>query len=180
MIGASGSAQDASLPEPVSAEQIMDPRVHFIMHSMLQDVVQRGTGTKAQELERSDIAGKTGTTNGPRDAWFSGYSPHLVATTWLGFDDNSLLGNSEFGGTAALPIWIDFMREALADLPEYQFKQPDGLVIARINAETGERTTPEDPQAIFEYFLRENTPELTAEMSGENIPDKRIETDDIF
>ena len=180
MIGASGDIQNTTDPEPIAAEQIMDPRVHFIMHSMLQDVVQRGTGTKAQELERSDIAGKTGTTNGPRDAWFSGYSPNLVATTWLGFDDNSLLGNSEFGGTAALPIWIDFMREALADLPEYQFKQPDGLVIARINAETGERTTPEDPQAIFEYFLRENTPELTAEMSGENIPDKRIETDDIF
>ena len=172
--------EDTSIPEPIPAEQIMDPRVHFIMHSMLQDVVQRGTGTKAKELERSDIAGKTGTTNGPRDAWFSGYSPHLVATTWLGFDDNSLLGNSEFGGTAALPIWIDFMREALADLPEYQFRQPDGLVIARINSETGERTSPKDPQAIFEYFLRENTPELTAEITGENLPDTTIETDDIF
>jgi len=180
IIGADPGTSDFALQEPVPAQQIMDPRVHFIMHSMLQDVIQHGTGTKAKELERSDIAGKTGTTNGPRDAWFSGYSPHLVATTWLGFDDNSLLGNSEFGGTAALPIWMDFMREALADLPEYQFIQPDGLVIARINTETGERTTPDDPKAIFEYFLRENTPELTAEMSGENLPDTTIETDDIF
>ena len=180
MIGADEDTSDLDIDEPVSAQQIMDPRVHFIMNSMLQDVIKLGTGTKALELERSDIAGKTGTTNGPRDAWFSGYSPHLVATTWLGFDNNSLLGNSEFGGTAALPIWMDFMKEALADMPEYQFPQPDGLVIARINPETGERTTPDDPQAVFEYFLRENTPELTAEMRGEKSPKTTIDTEDIF
>lgn len=182
-----GAHQDADLeeqealePAPIYAEQILDPRVHFITHSILQDVIQRGTGVKAQELGRADIAGKTGTTNGPRDAWFSGYSPNLVATTWLGFDDNSLLGNAEFGGTAALPIWIDFMKDALIDVPEYQFKQPEGLVIARINADTGERASPEDPQAIFEYFLKENTPPLTAEMSGESTLDENFQTDDIF
>ena len=72
------------------------------------------------------------------------------------------------------------MKEALADMPEYQFPQPDGLVIARINPETGERTTPDDPQAVFEYFLRENTPELTAEMRGEKSPKTTIDTEDIF
>ena len=166
--------------EPKYAEQVLDPRVHFITHSILQDVIKRGTGTKAKALERNDLAGKTGTTNGPRDAWFAGYSPHLVATTWLGFDDNSLLGGAEFGGTAALPIWIDFMRQALEGLPEKHFEQPEGLVIARINADTGERTTPDDPKAIFEYFLRENTPPIPAEMVGDAAVESTINTEEIF
>jgi len=140
------------------AEKILEPRIHFIIDSILKDVVQKGTGKRAKSLGRSDIAGKTGTTNGPKDAWFSGYSPHIVATAWVGFDDNSLLGSGEFGGTAALPIWIDFMETALAGKEEISFDQPPGLVIARINPKSGNRANPEDNNAIFEYFLRENTP----------------------
>ena len=150
------------------AERILEPRVHFIIDSILKDVIRKGTGRRARSLERTDIAGKTGTTNGPKDAWFSGYSPHMVATAWVGFDDNSLLGSGEFGGTAALPIWSDFMETALQDKEDIEFDQPPGLVIARINPKTGERASPEDHNAIFEYFLRENTPAELPGSSSEN------------
>ncbi|MGB2376026.1 MAG: penicillin-binding protein 1A, partial [Porticoccaceae bacterium] len=95
--------------ETVAAKRVVDKQTAFLIDSMLKDVILRGTGKKAQTLNRSDLAGKTGTTNGPRDAWFSGYSPHLVATAWVGFDDNLLLGRNEYGGSSALPIWIEFM-----------------------------------------------------------------------
>ena len=166
--------------EPIQAEQILDPRVHFIMDSILKDVIQRGTGHRARTLERGDIAGKTGTTNGPRDAWFSGYTPDIVTTTWLGFDDNSELGSGEFGGTAALPIWIDFMQHALKDKPERYFKEPEGLVIARIDPETGERTANATRGGMLEYFLKENTPPLTAEMTGKPSTEIEMNTGDLF
>jgi len=101
-----GETESTRMP---AAERIMDARVAFIINSILQDVITRGTGRRARALDRSDIAGKTGTTNGPTDAWFSGYNPDVVATTWVGFDQNLPLGKREFGGSAALPIWIDFM-----------------------------------------------------------------------
>lgn len=142
------------------AEQVMDPRVAYIMDSILRDVIVQGTGRRALVLDRQDIAGKTGTTNGPRDSWFSGYSPHLVATAWLGFDDNGLLGVNEFGGTAALPIWINFMRTALQDKPEDIRPQPKGVVRVLIDPETGERAPPNTEGAIFELFLAENVPDL--------------------
>jgi penicillin-binding protein 1A len=150
--------EDFNIPNP--AKRVIDPRVAYITDDILKDVIKLGTGRRALALEREDIGGKTGTTNGPRDAWFSGYSPHLVATAWVGFDDNSLLGSGEFGGTAALPIWINFMRDALADKPEYIFPQPPGIITARINLETGERAQPNDTNADFEIFLRENAPPL--------------------
>lgn len=160
----SGQTVD-SQPDYPEAEQILEPRIHFIVDSILKDVIKKGTGKRALSLGRSDLAGKTGTTNGPRDAWFSGYTPHIVTTAWVGFDDNSLLGSGEFGGTAALPIWIEFMQTALADKEEVLFAQPPGLVIARINPKTGERAAPGNNDAIYEYFLRENTP---AELSTAN------------
>ena len=99
---------------PIKAPRVMDERIHFIIDNMLKDVVRYGTARKALVLNRSDLAGKTGTTNGPRDAWFSGYSQKIVTTAWVGFDDFSNLGAKEYSGTAALPIWINYMREALA------------------------------------------------------------------
>ena len=99
---------------PIKAPRVMDERINFIIDNMLKDVVRYGTARKALVLNRSDLAGKTGTTNGPRDAWFSGYSPKIVTTAWVGFDDFSNLGAREYSGTAALPIWINYMREALA------------------------------------------------------------------
>ena len=142
------------------AERVMDARVAYIMDSILKDAIRLGTGRKALVLNRRDIAGKTGTTNGPRDAWFSGYSPHLVASVWVGFDENHLLGRNEYGGSAALPIWIDFMREALKNMPEVLPPQPPGLVTARIDPNTGQRVGPGYPGAILEYFLEERTPPI--------------------
>jgi penicillin-binding protein 1A len=143
---------------PPAAPRIMDPRVNYIIDSILKDVITKGTGRKALVLKRSDIAGKTGTTNGPMDVWFSGYNSDVVTSTWVGFDGYTPLGRREFGGTAALPIWIDFMREALRDSPVKQRPLPPGLVSVRIDPDTGLLARPGQANAIFEYFLQENVP----------------------
>jgi penicillin-binding protein 1A len=156
------------LPEannPV-ATRVIDKKTAYIIDSMLKDVILRGTGTKAKVLKRSDLAGKTGTTNGPRDAWFSGYSPQLTVSTWVGFDDNSLIGRNEYGGSAALPIWIDFVREALDGVADVNRPQPDGMLMVKIDAKTGKRVDP-NQSGIFEFFKAENVPELTG---GEALP----------
>jgi penicillin-binding protein 1A len=140
------------------AERVMDECVAFIINSMMQDVIRLGTGRRARVLEREDIAGKTGTTNGPTDAWFSGYNADVVATTWLGFDQNLELGKAEFGGKAALPMWIDYMRVALADSPERARPVPECIINVRIDPETGLLARPGQPDAIFEYFREENVP----------------------
>jgi penicillin-binding protein 1A len=139
------------------AERVIDQQTAFLMDSMLKDVILRGTGRKAKVLNRSDIAGKTGTTNGPRDAWFSGYSPDLVATAWVGFDDNSVLGRNEYGGSAALPIWIQFMGEALSEKSITIKRQPNGIVMVKIDAKTGKRVLP-NQQGIYEFFKSKNVP----------------------
>lgn len=144
-------------PAVAQAEQVMDPRAAFVVTSMLSDVIRRGTGRRARVLERSDLAGKTGTTNGPRDAWFSGYNPALVTTAWVGFDDYSLLGRREFGGTAALPIWIGYMRAALGD-EQPPTPMPPGVVRLRIDNETGLRVTGTPQKSMLEYFLQEYLP----------------------
>jgi penicillin-binding protein 1A len=151
--------QNSKKAETIPARQVIDKQTVFLIDSMLKDVILRGTGTKAKTLKRSDLAGKTGTTNGPRDAWFSGYSPHLVATAWVGFDDNSMLGRNEYGGSSALPIWIEFMGAALADKPQIQRPQPNGIVMVKIDAKTGKRVAP-NQTGIFEFFKTENVPAL--------------------
>ena len=144
-------------PAHKQAAQVMDPRASFIVTSMLSDAIQRGTGRRARVLKRDDISGKTGTTNGPRDAWFSGYNQELVTTAWVGFDDYSLLGRREFGGTAALPIWIGFMGEALsADAPNVGM--PEGIVRLRIDRASGRRVTGTPENSMLEYFLEEFLP----------------------
>ena len=143
-------------PEFREAPRIIDERVTYVLTSMLEDVIKRGTGRRARVLERDDLAGKTGTTNGPRDAWFSGYNRDLVTTTWVGFDDYSLLGRREFGGTAALPIWIDYMRVALPP-EEAAAEMPPGVVRLRIDKESGTRTSAQS-SSIWEVFLEEFTP----------------------
>lgn len=135
------------------APKVIDDQVAYIIDSMLKDVVKRGTGFKAwQKFKRPDLGGKTGTTNGPLDAWFSGYHSSIVTTTWVGFDQNLPLGRREYGGSAALPIWMDFMDLALADTPITNPVQPTGVVSVRIDPETGERAKVGDPDAIFEIF----------------------------
>ncbi|UHQ54262.1 MULTISPECIES: penicillin-binding protein 1A [Microbulbifer] len=137
------------------APRAMTEETAFIIDSMLKDVVKRGTGRKALSMKRGDIAGKTGTTNGPRDAWFSGYSPHLATSAWVGFDSNTELGKNEYGGSAALPIWIDFMSTALEGLPERHLPQPDNIVTVRINPRTGLRTS---RGGMFEVFRENRVP----------------------
>jgi penicillin-binding protein 1A len=147
--------QSTTLPP---AKRIMDERVAFIINSILQDVITKGTGRRARALQRSDIAGKTGTTNGPTDAWFSGYNADVVTTSWVGFDQNLPLGRREFGGSAALPIWIEFMRTALADSPDRNRPIPEGIINVRIDPKTGQLAKPGQSEAIFEYFRVENIP----------------------
>ena len=162
------------------APRVMDERITYIMNSILRDVVDLGTAKKAKALERSDIGGKTGTTNGPTDAWFSGFNQHIVATAWVGFDNNSNIGRREYGGTAALPIWIEFMREALQGIPEELPPQPNDIVTVRINPDTGQLTTPNNPNGIDEIFLKETVPTELVETTTPDGTENKIAPEDIF
>ena len=155
-------AEESLAALPKQAERTLDERVNYQMDSILKDVIKRGTGVKARQLGRSDIGGKTGTTNDQRDAWFNGYSHDLVAVAWVGFDQLKPLGNSETGSSAALPMWIDYMRQALAGKPQRNIPQPEGMVMVKISAETGELATPDDLETIFEVFRGENAPQAGA------------------
>jgi penicillin-binding protein 1A len=125
--------------QPVAAGneslRAIDPRNAYLMDSMLHDVVRRGTATRALQLKRGDLAGKTGTTNDFIDAWFCGYQPTLVGIAWIGFDQPKKLGNGETGSSAALPIWIGYMGKALKDVPESFMAIPEGLVTIKTPAE---------------------------------------------
>ncbi len=157
---------DSAEYQPRQAERVVDEEVVFLIDSILKDVITRGTGRKALTLKRSDAAGKTGTTNGPTDAWFSGYSSGVVTSTWVGFDQNQKLGRREFGGSVALPIWIDYMGIALEGRQERHLKQPEGIVTVRIDPETGELAAPGQNNAIFEYFRAGNAPSTISDSTG--------------
>ncbi len=150
---------------PPDAPRVQDPKINFLITNMMQDVIKRGTGTRAKVLNRSDLAGKTGTTNDQKDAWFSGFNSDVVASVWTGFDQPQNLGRGEFGGTAALPIWIDYMRVALQDSPQHPAKVPDGVVSVRIDPDTGKRVNASQTKGIFEYFREENVPEYDTDNS---------------
>lgn len=165
------------------AAKVIDDQVAYIMDSMLKDVVLRGTAKKARKLERSDIAGKTGTTNNATDAWFSGYGGDVVTTTWVGFDQMTTLGAREYGGTAALPIWISYMGKALKNRPVVNRPRPPGLVTTRINPRTGLRARAGEPEAMFEIFREEYLPSYDeAQDNVDTIWDNKndVSTDDIF
>lgn len=149
---------EPSTPEVKYAPRIMDTRTHFLMNNMLQDVINRGTGRRALALGRHDLAGKTGTTNDQKDAWFSGYNRDLVTTVWMGFDQPRSLGRWAFGGNTALPVWINYMRPMLAGKAEHPFPQPDGIVNVRIDPDTGLIAQPGQKNAIFELFKQEQMP----------------------
>lgn len=145
------------------APRILDARIQYLMVSMLKDVVNRGTGRRALALNRNDLAGKTGTTNDQKDAWFAGFNPDLVTTVWVGFDQNRTLGRWAFGANTALPIWVDYMSTALKEVPEHPFEQPSGVISVRIDPVTGLLAAPGQSNAIFEYFREENVPTETAQ-----------------
>ena len=152
----------ALMPEN-AAPRVLDKRIHYQIVSMLQDVVRFGTARAALALEREDLAGKTGTTNDQRDAWFSGFNSGLVATTWVGRDDYGKLGRREVGGTAALPMWVDFMKVALADLPEKPLSIPPGIVQVRIDPKNGLLAPPDSTNSIVETFREEHVPNRLSE-----------------
>jgi len=139
-----------------TAERVIDPRNAFIMTTMLRDVVRAGTGARAMQLGRQDLAGKTGTTNESVDAWFCGFNASEVAVAWIGFDQPRSLGNQETGAVAALPIWMAYMAKSLKGVPEAPLRTPDGVLVARINAETGLREN--DGGGVAEYFYAEFPP----------------------
>jgi len=146
-----------------SAPRTISPENRYIMYSMMQDVITRGTATKARVLGRRDLAGKTGTTNEQRDAWFNGYNQSIVANVWVGFDKNHKLGRRETGGKVALPAWIHFMQTALQDIPDKSPKMPSSMVTVRIDKTTGERTNSGGKNTMFEIFRAEHAPEMVAE-----------------
>jgi len=121
----------------------------------MRDVITRGTGVRARSLGRKDLAGKTGTTNDQRDAWFSGFNANVVTISWIGFDNPKPLGNRETGAKAALPMWMHYMGSTLKGTPETELVHPPGIVSVRINEKTGQLTTATDPDAIFEYLLED-------------------------
>ncbi|MFT6092752.1 MAG: penicillin-binding protein 1A, partial [Pseudohongiellaceae bacterium] len=146
-----------------AAPRIVDAEVAYILNTMLRSVIEEGSGNRVQrELKRSDLMGKTGTTNGPRELWFSGFNRDIATTVFVGFDQPEPLGEREQGATVAVPIWIDFMQQALKGMPERIMNRPDGLVDQLINIETGEPATPGDLNAVFEVFRLENAPNTGA------------------
>jgi penicillin-binding protein 1A len=158
-----GPPRREDMPPINIAPRILTPQNVYLMRSMMRDVVRRGTGRRARVLHRSDIAGKTGTTNDQQDAWFSGFTSDVVTTAWVGFDRPQPLGTAETGGRAALPMWIAFMREALKGLPVRPLEQPPGLVTVRIDPETGLLAGANNPDAIFETFRVDHVPARGAE-----------------
>lgn len=163
-IGSAHASSTAPPPgQPHLAPRAIDPRNAYLVTSLMRDVVRRGTGSAAMVLKRNDLAGKTGSTNDHRDAWFSGFNARLVASCWVGFDDFSSLGRGEFGAKAALPIWIDFMRSALKDVPEQPFDMPPGISRVRIDRASGLLAAAGDPDAILEVMKAEDATRLASQ-----------------
>jgi len=153
------------------AERLITAQNAYLMYDILKDVIQRGTGIRAyNELRRNDIAGKTGTTNDRRDAWFSGFNNNIVVSTWVGFDQERSLGRLEQGARTALPMWIDFMREALYLTPESNLERPPGLIDVRIDPLTGAMTSDLN-SGIFELFRLDEIPNNDLDV-GANVGDE--------
>ena len=153
-----GGGAAVSIGDDQLAPRVISEANAWIMTDLMREVIRSGTGQRARALGRGDIAGKTGTTNDNRDTWFSGFNADLVASAWVGFDQQRPLGPDEEGSHTALPMWIYFMRDALAGVPGHRLPMPDGVVTARISPETGELAGGNDPNAMFEYFLADHLP----------------------
>ncbi|MDE2460530.1 MAG: penicillin-binding protein 1A [Gammaproteobacteria bacterium] len=169
-----GAANAVPPQMPQFAPQAITPQNAWLMTSMLQSVVQFGTGAAVASLGRSDLAGKTGTSNDWSNAWFDGFNNDIVTVVWVGNDQPSQsLGDGEQGAKAALPIWMDFMGPALHDVPQLPFLEPPGIVQARIDPKTGLLAGANDPGSIFEYFLAGHLPPKAP-------PKKQANGSDIF
>jgi len=180
--GASAApAPNADPNAPKLAPRVLDARTNYLISSLLHDVVRRGTGHDAMVLKRNDLAGKTGSTNDHRDAWFNGYNEQLVASVWVGFDDFSSLGRAngvgEFGAQAALPMWIAYMRETLKGMPEKPFEMPPGITTARIDPATGQLAPAGDPNSMLEWFRTEDVARLASGPNNPSEQEKKVQQD---
>ena len=171
-------AAQTTVQAPAVAERIIDGRTTFILNSMLEDVIKLGTGRRALSMGRSDIAGKTGTTNESKDAWFSGYNADYVTTVWTGFDQPESLGKREFGGTVALPIWMNYMSAALKGKPPHTQAEPEGILSLRVDPVSGRAATPSTPGAYFELFKSEDSPPSINELGNGNAPGSPLPADE--
>jgi penicillin-binding protein 1A len=151
------------------APRVIPQQTTYLATSMMQDVVRRGTAVKAMQLGRSDLAGKTGTTNDQRDAWFAGFNGDVVTVSWVGLDDAKSLGGDETGAKAALPMWVNYMRVALQGRPEAPPLQPAGIISARIDPRTGLLADANQKDAIFEIFSSDNAPQDRAPDIDESV-----------
>ena len=156
------------------APRVLSAEEHYMVHDILQDVIKKGTGRRALALGRKDIAGKTGTTNDTIDAWFSGYNRDLVAVSWVGFDLPSTLGNSEYGAIAALPIWLEFMRSALAERAASSFEPPPTLSRLWIDAKSGKITTESNSNAYQEYLRAADVSDTPIDFAPQQRPASEV------
>lgn len=148
-------------------QQVLDPRIAYVASHLMKEVVSYGTGAGAKLLGRP-AAGKTGTTNEYQDAWFMGFTTNIVAGAWVGYDTQRPIGKGETGARAALPIWLDFMREAVKNTPESDFEVPPGVVFASIHPQTGKLAPPNASYAIKEAFLEGSEPKESGTTPGQN------------
>ncbi len=174
IVGPDGA--EVKLEERAAPAQVLDEASAYLMTDLLRSVVERGTATKARELGRP-AAGKTGTTNQAKDAWFVGYTPSIVCAVWTGYDEpRPLGGGKEAGATAALPAWVSFMKVAHEGAPVVDFVRPSGLVVVKIDPATGKRAWEGQEGAIDEVFLAGTEPAETAEPDA-GAPDAGGESD---
>lgn len=160
-LGNTANALATDAPKgPLLAPRVIAPRNDYLITSLLQSVIDHGTGFAAKQLGRSDLAGKTGTSNDYHDGWFCGFDGHLVTTVWVGFDDFKSLGHKEFGARTALPIWMAFMGPALQGQPEATLPRPPGIVTATIDRTTGLPAPPGDTNTMTEMFKVEDLDRL--------------------
>jgi penicillin-binding protein 1A len=161
----------------VRVEQVIDPAVAFISTHVMQDVVESGTGRRVRSIGRP-VAGKTGTTDDTRDAWFIGFTPSLVTGVWVGFDQERSLGRQEVGGRAAAPIWLYFMEQALKGKPVEVFPVPEGIVFTKVDARTGLPVKGSSKNAIFECFLEGTLPGNAEPVEIDSDQEGRLHNDD--
>ena len=165
------------VPPALRAPRVISPEVDFLINSMMHDVVTRGTGAAARALGRSDLAGKTGTSNEFFDAWFNGFNPTLTTTVWVGHDQPSSLGRGEVGARAALPIWMDYMRVALRNVPQLAPVRPAGVIEVPIDPHSGKRLPEGTPGAMIEVVQQNHVPPLD---DGLGVPGDQQAPADIY
>ena len=164
------------------AERIISAQNAFLIQDAMRDVIRRGTGVRARVLGRTDLSGKTGTSNDRRDAWFAGFNADLVGIVWVGYDDDSALGPREEGSRTALPIWIEFVRRALDGVPNHRMDTPEGIVTVRISRTTGcpaDASTPFE-DVMFEHFREDMVPECEVDDAVEDIFNTQDEGSTLF